>query len=523
MKKSFTKATRLALVAATLAVFLFSCANPLQNQSLSPDGTDSRALVSPTQIDISNYKYVLDLGNTAGIDALKLDRIPVLGDVIGPVTITKLWYEGPSGTLLETGAADKVVGFDFTSTKTIYMVYVKGANGGYQYDYRPAGVAADTELHTILNPNGKFAAISHIDFAWDATGGSTNTGGNGGSNPPVIPTYSISGAVFHDLNANGVLDSGETGLAGVAVTLGSSSDTTDANGLYSFDGLLAGTYTVTANGLSGFYPTPYADHAGLTSSTNVAVGPSAAEINFGFSYETVKGVVFYDANRDDTYQAGEPLLEGFTVRLGEASAVTGANGAYTFTNLRGDTAYTVTADGKEGFLHSVLASRTVTPALSVPALADFGFVVDYAWIPGKLANGFTIGYWKNNIDKAIANKTNGIQVSRATLLGYQATLSTFLLAPLNITSLADASAKLSATGSDPKLLLAKQLMGSEFNFASGAFIGGNELVTKYFLFDGEYMLAAVAANPGAFSSTQLLAQKDRYDAYNNSHGGAVLF
>jgi hypothetical protein len=31
------------------------------------------------------------------------------------------------------------------------------------------------------------------------------------------------------------------------------------------------------------------------------------------------------------------------------------------------------------------------------------------------------------------------------------------------------------------------------------------------------------ANPINFTSTQLLAQKDKYDAYNNTHGGALFF
>lgn len=83
-------------------------------------------------------------------------------------------------------------------------------------------------------------------------------------------------------------------------------------------------------------------------------------------------------------------------------ATSAADGSYTFDNLFGATTYTVSVDGKTGFVHSLADSRTVTPADSIPARADFGFAVDYDWIPGKLANGFTIGYWKNNLDKAMA-------------------------------------------------------------------------------------------------------------------------
>ena len=66
---------------------------------------------------------------------------------------------------------------------------------------------------------------------------------------PASCTYSVSGAVVRDCNADGIL-TGETGLAGVTVTLKNSggavvaTTATDANGNYSFSNLAAGTYNV---------------------------------------------------------------------------------------------------------------------------------------------------------------------------------------------------------------------------------------------------------------------------------------
>lgn len=60
----------------------------------------------------------------------------------------------------------------------------------------------------------------------------------------------------------------------------------------------------------------------------------------------------------------------------------------------------------------------------------------------------------------------------------------------------EASDKLSAKASSPTLLLSKQPMGSEFYYVLGAYICASELVTRFFLHDGEYMLK----NPGSFSS-----------------------
>jgi len=330
----------------------------------------------------------------------------------------------------------------------------------------------------------------------------------------------ISGSTFRDYDADGVKDSGEPAVSGVTLTLSgaaAASTVSAADGSYSFTNLKGGNaaYTVSAGNLAGEFHTPY-----LAPVTSWNGGASATDVNFGFSHETVTGVVFYDANKDDTYQPGEPLLEGFAVRLNNGPAgYSDVNGAYTFDNLMGSTVYTVSADDKTGFVHSVASSRTVTPANSQPAVANFGFALDYNALLGKTANGFTIGYWKTNIDKAIAGTTKGVQVSASTLRTYVANLGSFQLFPLNVADLRAASAILSKTGSVPADLLAKQLMGSELNYQNGAFIGGNALVTYFFLYDGEYMLA----NPGSFSSTQLLAQKDRYDAYNNTHGGALFF
>ena len=90
------------------------------------------------------------------------------------------------------------------------------------------------------------------------------------------------------------------------------------------------------------------------------------------------------------------------------------------------------------------------------------------------------------------------------IFGRSIFLSNFALAPLNIQSLNEATTILSATSSNPIDLLKKQLMASEFNYVSGAYIGGNQMVTYFFVYDGEYMLN----NSGSFTSTQLLAQKD---------------
>jgi subtilase family serine protease len=70
-----------------------------------------------------------------------------------------------------------------------------------------------------------------------------------GVSPTSIPvSYSIFGNVFNDVNRNGVKDSGDTNVSGVQIALSGAvggSKTTDSNGNYTFDNLIAGSYTLT--------------------------------------------------------------------------------------------------------------------------------------------------------------------------------------------------------------------------------------------------------------------------------------
>jgi hypothetical protein len=516
MKKSPSKIAKLALATTILAVFLYSCANPVSDNSLPNVSGSAKALVaSPLPIYDANYKGVLNLTNsTLGVASQSIGSyeggLPKqMQTSDGVVKITKLWYEGENGTLMETGTI--VVGFDFVSTATVYAVYVKGGSGksddgaakGFLYDFTPEGVTSGTMLHTPANSNGKFAAISHTDFAWKT------------AVSPPSNDKTITGFVFHDVDKDGVRDSGEAGLGNVTVTLSNGATvTTASDGSYSFSELFAQPYTVSSDTVEGYY---------RTTPSSLTETASAQNVNFGFTYETISGFVFYDANNNGARDFGEPALSNVNVTLDKdgtpVSVASGSDGSYSFAYLLPEN-YQVTVADLEGFVHS---SPAVQNPLATAANVDFGFFIDYSWLNGKTANGFTIGYWKNNVDKAIANKTNGIQVSKDSLLGYLGTLSNFALSTFNFPATDDgmkqASGVLSQTGSKPTDLLAKQLVGSEFNYASGAYIGGNALATYYFLYQGEYM----HLNAFSFTSAELLAQKDLYDAYNNSHGGAVLF
>lgn len=76
------------------------------------------------------------------------------------------------------------------------------------------------------------------------------------SPPCTTPPGALAGVVDFDCNKDGVFDRGDSGIAGVTITLtdpgGTRTATTDASGRYEFTDLISGTYTITEPPPAGF-------------------------------------------------------------------------------------------------------------------------------------------------------------------------------------------------------------------------------------------------------------------------------
>jgi hypothetical protein len=95
--------------------------------------------------------------------------------------------------------------------------------------------------------------------------------------PPPPPTYTVSGIVYFDADNNGMYDSGEQGITNVTIELSDGQITvSDANGNYSFSGLLPDTYTVIGSSIDGLSPTSTLTKKFSISSTNYSA-------NFGYT------------------------------------------------------------------------------------------------------------------------------------------------------------------------------------------------------------------------------------------------
>lgn len=162
----------------------------------------------------------------------------------------------------------------------------------------------------------------------------------------------IRGQVFVDMNGNGVRDTGEAGLSGRTVYLdannngsrdsGERTALSDASGNYSFTALVAGSYTIAEELVTGWSQTK--PTANGRYQTQIAASETKTGFDFGnFQAMTIRGSVFIDANRNGRRDVGELGRSGWWVFLdnnangkyesGELIKRTDTNGIYSFTGL----------------------------------------------------------------------------------------------------------------------------------------------------------------------------------------------
>lgn len=165
--------------------------------------------------------------------------------------------------------------------------------------------------------------------------------------------------IWRDLDADGIQDPGEVGIAGATVNLldgaGNTiaTTTTDASGIYTFSNLIPGTYAIQAvmpAGFDGASPATQGSNTAIDSNLNTTTlksanvtlisGQNNTTFDGGFyQFASIGDYIWEDVNGNGIQDAGEPPVSGVTVRLLNSagtqigSTVTDASGFYTFTSL----------------------------------------------------------------------------------------------------------------------------------------------------------------------------------------------
>ena len=238
----------------------------------------------------------------------------------------------PDGSVVATTTTDADGNYSFTRL----------AAGDYTVKVTKAGAIAD--LTQTEDP----------DATKDSTSGTVTL--NAGNpvqeniNFGYVKKHAISGTVYLDQNRDKAKDGGDIAQSGVTVKLvdasGVATTTTDADGNYSFTGLNDGTYTVQVDKTGPLASTEQTeDPSGNGDSRSQAItftrsDPDVTNVNFGYAEDyTVSGTVYYDKDRSETLNSGEPGFGGVTVNLLDeagatvATTTTKADGTYSFAKL----------------------------------------------------------------------------------------------------------------------------------------------------------------------------------------------
>ncbi len=238
------------------------------------------------------------------------------------------------------------------SANTVIASATTPAGGSYSF----AGLLPGSYTVQVVSQTGYVASSSSSVSVTDDNGQTDTV--NFGEFVPVA----VSGEVFGDINGDGTLESGESGLSGWTVHLINTSNqvvqttSTGTGGGFSFTGVGPGTYTIEAVQQAGYVASTSPVIETPTSGTNIS-GLDLGE----FQTVTIGGEVYNDLDDSGTLQANDPGLSGWTVNLLNSAnqvvqtATTGSGGDYSFTGV-GPGTYTVADVLQPGYVQTAPAA-----------------------------------------------------------------------------------------------------------------------------------------------------------------------
>jgi protocatechuate 3,4-dioxygenase beta subunit len=310
---------------------------------------------------------------------------------VGVAGVTVTLFDAASGAVKGTTQTDAFGKYEFINIgKGVYRIGVTLPVG---YDFTtntdPSGVNI---LGTANNSDVSLSTGLTQAFVFDA--GTTNRNVDAGITPALAPVGLIGNFVWEDLNGDGLQSANEPGISGLTVSLLNNagavigSTVTDANGLYQFTNLAAGTYKVKFSSPVSYLPTTKtgAINDSLNSDmdpntfTTAAIVLAAGQINNNIDAGFVKqpaskaslgDLVYYDLNQDgiqDPNELGVPNVRVFLLDSNNNfvdTVFTDALGNYLFNNLDAGV-YSVVFDIPSGYNFSAQAGTTDTTLDSDP-------------------------------------------------------------------------------------------------------------------------------------------------------------
>ncbi len=353
---------------------LDSNGNLIASTVTSPEGTYSFADIPAGAYVVKETDpegYVSTTGNTVPVNLVSdTEATASFGDrIIGSISGTVFNDVNGDGVINtgETGIPGVTVEL-LTPDGAVIATTATGGNGSYSFTDIPAGayIVRETDPEGYVSTTGNTVPINLT-----AEGGASANFGD-------QKNGTVSGTVFHDINGDGIQNSGEPGIAGVTVELRDidgnivATILTDSSGSYIFTEIPAGAYIVKETDPEGFVST-----TANTVPVNLGSG-GAATASFGDQKQgSISGIVFADANGDGILNGSETGLGGVTVELinaqGQviATTVTREDGTYLFADVQPGN-YTVRETDPEGFVSTTINTVPVNIVSGGSGTASFG-------------------------------------------------------------------------------------------------------------------------------------------------------
>jgi hypothetical protein len=325
--------------------------------------------------------YVANTGSISSYVWLDADADGLrTGSEVGVSGVTVALYNAAGTAVVATTTTNAAGQYTFSNLAPGTYNLVVYPPGGDVLTTQNVGGTADATFNSAFFASGGLAFSLNVPVV----AGQVNNTENAGLYVPAC----VSGIAFFDVNNNGVLNTNDTGISGVTVTLYNgttavATTTSGAGGAYSFTGVTPGAnYSVKFSTPAGdMFTTQTAETAsapdaslanaatGQTASFTVSSGQSVQHIDAGYiaTPGSVSGIAFLDANKDGFLDNGETGISGVTVSLLSGTTVvatttTGAGGAYSFTNVTPGASYSVAFGTPAG---DVISTPT-NPTASMP-------------------------------------------------------------------------------------------------------------------------------------------------------------
>ncbi|MBI5170063.1 MAG: hypothetical protein HZA61_11285 [Candidatus Eisenbacteria bacterium] len=347
-------------------------ARRMSPQAYSPSGTPK-----PKPLDATDWtppakyrtgaelvRYTLDVNNDGAVDASDISAAQGADARMTPnpndyVLVREVYGDSSGNSIGNNGGAQErvaLVSRPGGSVPPLFTVYMRGSSTPWNWHNGPVPVDQLSEIERVevrvTVPSSKRDGSGN----YPTTTLSTQINSMRSVPDWGVATYVVSGYVYNDANRDGVMNTGDTGLSGVAVRLGNYIGYTSSTGYWAIHAP-NGSYTLRHTPPSGYGVFTNPDSFTVTVA-GAAVSRSFADTARAGGWVNVHA--FEDVDGDGTQDAGEVSLAGIEFELdpGNNQAYTDASGdARLFASAAN---YTVACDVPDSMIATTTNPRTGT-------------------------------------------------------------------------------------------------------------------------------------------------------------------